>query len=157
MTGSRRVLRDEVRRRLRFVEDLLATATPHEEICRQFVRSFNATHRTAERYIARVRKEFALDAQPTLTKLAAVEAAAWHVHHLARNDGRYAASVSALRLVAELNGLLKLRAEISGPDGKAMDFTVNAEQWKALQREIYGSERQGSVGTDTTTDTTTEP
>jgi len=116
-TAGKKITRDTVRRRVLFVEQLLAQGHSHTEVCRRLRAEHNVSTRTGERYIARVRATLGETAEPSQDKREQLEKQLAAVFSDAWTEGKYSAAVQAQRLRAEIHGLLKVRTEVTGPDG----------------------------------------
>lgn len=103
-----KIERDEVARRLAFVEEQLATLTPLRELYPAFRKKFGTSQRTAERYVRRVHEAWAAEAPAKREhKRGEIERAADVLYRvaLARKDAR--GMSAALDLKAKLHGLYR--------------------------------------------------
>jgi hypothetical protein len=105
--GGRRVSAVEHQRRLDFAEKLLREAKPRAVIVETIRRTFACSTRAVDSYIAKVRLRWAAESKDAreVERAAALD----HLHRLslkAEKRGAFAAAVSALKLRAQINGLL---------------------------------------------------
>lgn len=104
---KRKVTREEKRRRMTATERMLVTLPSYGAVVNAFVELFGTTERCAEIYIARVRAVWAAEEKADREKVRAeLDRSAKAVFSDAMGRGKHAAAVSALRIRAQLNGLL---------------------------------------------------
>jgi hypothetical protein len=114
--------RDEIARRLAFVEDALAAMLPTDRVKREFRREFGVGERCAEKYLRRVLDRWEAEGKAAVdrdAKRVEIEQGLNLTVRRAlagpRPDAR--AAVNALQLKAKLHGLAHDRLEHSGPAG----------------------------------------
>lgn len=140
MAVGKKIPRDEVSRRMQFVEDGLAALMPLEHLYAAFREAFGVGQRCAEKYVRRVHERWAAEPAPQREQTRRDIARAADVvfrQALARRDHR--AAVSALELKGKLDGLLTQKIEHSG------SLTIDPD---ALFRELQARRARPGRGAD---------
>jgi hypothetical protein len=133
---GKKIHRDEVARRMAFVESALATLMPLRELYPAFHAEFGVSRRCAEKYVRRVHERWKLEGEADReTKRVEIERAADLAFRLAAaaKNPDAKAMIAALTLKAKLYGLVSERHEHSGPNGGPIPHTIDVG---ALHRRL---------------------